>query len=94
MLDYGRVTDTTLRITKAKLGLSSADDEMVMFSILAALDELHKTYGIAIDEERADHVDLLSDLAAFNYSLKGEQRALPRHLEFRINNLMYGAIYE
>lgn len=95
MLNFGQVNEEILHITKSKLGLTSIfDDTTVQFALMAAKEELLRTYGLTIDETRADHVNLISDMAVFNFQIKGERVSLPRHIEFRINNLMYGELYE
>lgn len=95
MIDLSKVDESSLEITKAKLGLTSLlDDTTVRFALIAAEEELRDTYGINLDKGKAEHVNVLTDLAEYNYKLKGDKVALPRHLEYRINNLMMGTYYE
>lgn len=95
MINLTDIEDDVLEIAKAKLGLTSLiDDTTVRFALVAAKQELTDNYGITLDTERADHVNVLTDMAVFNYQMKGDKGALPRHLEFRINNLMLGKYYE
>lgn len=95
MLNLGEIDTDVLFITKSKLGLTYIEeDSAVRFAIVAARQELTNTYGLTIDQTRADHVNILTDMAVYNYQIKDDKGALPRHLEFRINNLMFGEYYE
>lgn len=99
MLNLGEIDLDVLEITKAKLGLSSIIDDatvrLIRFAIVAAQQELTNDYGLKLNISRADHVNVITDLALFNYQIKdGTKGPLPRNLEFRINNLVFGGYYE
>lgn len=79
-----------LPLLKAKLGISTDVRDTYLTSIIEGIeDELISVQGITIDTGNSSHLMFLIDYAAYRYSNR-EDPVMPRHLQWRLHNLMLG----
>jgi len=78
-----------LALLKAKLGISGTfRDEYLNHLILSVKDEIKKQKKIKFDINRYDHIDFLIDYSAFRYENRDNNIRMPKHLQYRLHNLM------
>lgn len=78
-----------LALLKAKLGISGRfRDEYLNHLILSVQDEIKKQKKIKLDTNRYDHMDFLIDYAAFRYDNRDSNILMPKHLQYRLHNLL------
>ena len=78
-----------LALLKAKLGISGTfRDEYLNHLILSVQDEIKKQKKIKLDTNRYDHIDFLIDYAAFRYDNRDNNILMPKHLQYRLHNLI------
>lgn len=80
-----------LEMVKARLGISSNKRDSYLNAIIAGiLSELKNLQGLEVDEENAYHLMFVVDYACYRYKNVGEESGMPRHLQWRLHNLMVG----
>ena len=83
---------TVLDLVKARLGITTAVRDTYLTAIIAGvIDELEKEKGIQLDSGNAHHLMFVVDYATWRYQSRDESGAMPRHLQFRLHNLMIHA---
>lgn len=82
----------TLALVKARLGISTAvRDEYLAAIISGVIDELSKEKGIVLNADDAHHLMFVVDYATWRYQSRDESGAMPRHLQYRLHNLIIHA---
>lgn len=82
----------TLALVKARLGISTAvRDEYLTAIISGVIDELEKEKGITLSAADAHHLMFVVDYATWRYQSRDESGAMPRHLQYRLHNLIISA---
>jgi hypothetical protein len=75
-------------LIKARLGISTTVRDAYLFAIVDGLvHELKTIQGITLDESNSAHLMFVADYAEYRYSNR-ENPVMPRHLQFRLHNLM------
>lgn len=78
-----------LTLLKAKLGIRGTfRDEYLNHLILSIQDEIKKQKKIKLDTNRYDHMDFLIDYSAFRYDNRDNNILMPKHLQYRLHNLI------
>lgn len=81
--------EIALPLTKARLGISSTvRDEYLEKIIDGVVDEMENVYGLSIDKDSPHHLMFIVDFAAWRYQNKDSHDGIPRHLQFRLHNLV------
>ncbi|WP_100065117.1 phage head-tail connector protein [Miniphocaeibacter massiliensis] len=81
----------TLELVKARLGISSSKRDDYLNAIIDGLEkELKEIQGLILDSKNLTHQMFIADYACYRYENKGEQSGLPRHLQWRLHNLIIG----
>ena len=81
-----------LELVKARLGITTAVRDTYLTAIISGvIDELEKEKGIQLDSDNAHHLMFVVDFAIWRYQSRDESGAMPRHLQFRLHNLMIHA---
>lgn len=81
-----------LELVKARLGITTAVRDTYLTAIISGvIDELEKEKGIQLDSDNAHHLMFVVDFATWRYQSRDESGAMPRHLQFRLHNLMIHA---
>nr|WP_117276512.1 MULTISPECIES: hypothetical protein [Streptococcus anginosus group] len=82
--------EVILELLKLQLGIStSIRDKILKSKIKSVISELNNVQGLNLNPERSDHVDFVVDYAAYRYK-SGEAGNMPRHLQWRLHNLIMG----
>lgn len=88
--------EEALKLVKSQLGITISNrDEYITAIIKGTLNELENNQGIKLDLDNPEHLLFIVDLAAWRYESKGEDKAMPERLYWRLRNLMvskYGHI--
>ena len=83
---------TVLDLVKARLGITTAVRDTYLTAIInGIIKELEDEKGLALDGANPYHLMFVVDFATWRYQNRGESGAMPRHLQFRLHNLMIHA---
>ena len=78
-----------LELVKARLGITTAVRDAYLTAIIfGVIDELEKEKGIQLDSDNAHHLMFVVDYATWRYQSRDSSGALPRHLQWRLHNLI------
>lgn len=89
-----------LELVKARLGITTAVRDTYLTAIISGvIDELTKEKGIALNQDDAHHLMFVVDLATWRYQSVTEAAhvpgktplPMPRHLQYRLHNLIISA---
>lgn len=81
-----------LALVKARLGITTAvRDEYLAAIVSGVVLELEHEKGIALDPADMNHVMFCVDYATWRYQSRDESGAMPRHLQYRLHNLIISA---
>jgi len=78
-----------LELLKLRLGISTDKRDAYLNVIIDSIkEELINQQKINLDESNSTHLMFLVDYAEYRYSNKGESSGMPRHLQWRLHNLV------
>ena len=78
-----------LELVKARLGITTAVRDVYLTAIIdGVIAELEDEKGLALDGANPYHLMFVVDFATWRYQSRDESGAMPRHLQFRLHNLM------
>jgi len=81
-----------LALVKARLGITTAVRDTYLAAIVSGvIRELEHEKGIKLDPADMNHVMFCVDLATWRYQSRDESGAMPRHLQYRLHNLIISA---
>lgn len=81
--------DTALSLVKARLGISTTvRDEYLSAIISGVVTELEQEKGLVLLDTNPYHLMFVVDLASWRYQNRDVAEGMPRHLQFRLHNLM------
>ena len=81
-----------LELVKARLGITTAVRDVYLTAIIEGIiKELTDEKGLALDGANPYHLMFVVDYATWRYQSRDESGAMPRHLQFRLHNLMIHA---
>ena len=82
-------TATVLELVKARLGLTSAVRDTYLTAIIdGIIKELTDEKGLSLDGDNPYHLMFVVDFATWRYQNRDTMEAMPRHLQFRLHNMM------
>ncbi|RBP89394.1 hypothetical protein DFO70_11141 [Cytobacillus firmus] len=82
-------TDLILSLVKARLGITSAVRDQYLTAIInGIITELTDEKGIVLNQDNANHLMFCVDYSTWRYMSRDSEGALPRHLQFRLHNLI------
>jgi hypothetical protein len=85
-------TATVLSLVKARLGISSEVRDTYLTAIIDGIvKELTDEKGLSLDGDNPYHLMFVVDFATWRYQNRDTMEAMPRHLQFRLHNLMIHA---
>ena len=85
-------TATVLELVKARLGLTSAVRDTYLTAIIdGIIKELTDEKGLSLDGDNPYHLMFVVDFATWRYQNRDTMEAMPRHLQFRLHNMMIHA---
>jgi hypothetical protein len=83
---------TVVDLVKERLGIRSSVRDTYIASIAnAVVTELDEEKGLAIDLANPYHLMFVVDYATWRYQSRDSDGAMPRHLQYRLHNLMIHA---
>ena len=78
-----------LELAKSRIGLStSVRDEYLEHIIEGVITELIEINGLSLKEDNPFHLMFVVDFADWRYSNRGSEKGMPRHLQYRLHNLL------
>lgn len=78
-----------LPLVKSRLGLSSTARDTYLTAIInAVLKELEDEKGLTLAADNSNHLMFVVDYATWRYQSRDSDTGMPRHLQFRLHNLM------
>jgi hypothetical protein len=80
---------TILGLVKAKLGLSGTARDIYLKAIIdGVLKELEDEKGLVLDGTNPYHLIFVIDYVTWRYQNRDSEKGMPRHLQYRLHNLM------
>lgn len=78
-----------LELVKARLGISTAVRDGYLTAIIkGVITELKEEKGLVLKSANPYHLMFVVDLASWRYQNRDVAEGMPRHLQFRLHNLM------
>lgn len=82
-------TTTILQLVKSKLGISTTVRDTYLQAIINGIvKELEDEQGLTLDSSNPYHLIFIVDYVEWRYSSKDKEGGIPRHLQFRLHNLI------
>lgn len=80
---------TILGLVKARLGINSVVRDTYLTAVIhSVLEELEDEQGIELYGENYCHIMFVVDYTAWRYQSRDNDTGMPRHLQFRLHNLI------
>ena len=81
-----------LELVKARLGITTVVRDVYLAAIInGVITELEDEKGLALDGANPYHLMFVVDFATWRYQNRDSPEGMPRHLQFRLHNLMIHA---
>lgn len=81
--------NTILDLLKARLGISGTIRDAYLLAIInGVIKELEDEKGIALEPDNNNQIMFIVDFTSWRYQSKDNEKGMPRHLQFRLHNLM------
>ena len=85
-------TTTVVTLVKERLGIKSNVRDTYLTAIVdGVIKELEDEKGLALDGANPYHLMFVVDFATWRYQSRDESGAMPRHLQFRLHNMIIHA---
>jgi hypothetical protein len=82
-------TATVLALVKERLGIKTTVRDTYLTAIIdGILGELEDEKGLTLDDANNYHLMFAVDYATWRYQSRDSDTGMPRHLKFRLNNLV------
>lgn len=83
---------TILSLMKERIGIrSNVRDTYLQAIVDGVAEELEDEKGLVLDGTNSYHLMFVVDYATWRYQSRDSNGALPRHLQFRLHNLIISA---
>ena len=83
---------TVVALVKERLGIKTDVRDTYLTAIVdGVVKELEEEKGLAIDLANPYHIMFVVDYATWRYKSRDSDAGLPRHLQFRLHNLIVHA---
>ena len=80
---------TVVALVKERLGIKTDVRDIYLTAIVdGVVKELEEEKGLVLDGANPYHLMFVVDYATWRYQNRDESGAMPRHLQFRLHNLM------
>ncbi|CAI3193115.1 hypothetical protein [Clostridium neonatale] len=80
---------TILQLLKSKLGISTTVRDTYLTAIInGVVKELEDEQGLTLDGNNSYHLLFIVDYATWRYESKDKDGSMPRHIQFRLHNLI------
>ena len=88
-------TNTILQLVKERLGIrTNVRDTYLAAIVEGVVKELEDEKGLVLDDTNPYHLMFVVDYSTWRYQNRDSEGAMPRHLQFRLHNLMIHAAKE
>ena len=78
-----------LELTKARIGISTTVRDLYLEKIVeSVIEELSENNGLSLDSDNSYHLMFVVDFADWRYSNRDNHKGMPRHLQFRLHNMI------
>ena len=85
-------TTTVLQLVIARIGITSAVRDTYLTAIVdGVIKELEEAQGLVLDGTNPHHLMFVVDYATWRYQNRDQPGGMPRHLQFRLHNLVVSA---
>ena len=85
-------TSTVLELVKARIGISSKVRDTYLTAIVnGVINELKDVQGLILDMSSPHQLMFVVDYATWRYQNRDQPGGIPRHLQFRLHNLVISA---
>lgn len=82
-------TATVLQLVKARLGITSNIRDTYLAAIIEGVKrEIIDEQGIILESQNPSHLMFVVDMVSWRYQNKDSPGGMPRHLQFRLHNLI------
>ena len=83
---------TVLELVKARLGINTTVRDSYLTAIAEGIiKELEDEKGLVLDSANPYHLMFVVDYATWRYQSRDSTEGMPRHLQFRLHNLIIHA---
>lgn len=84
---------TAVQLVKDSIGIrtSNSRDSFITAIVTGIVEELEDEKGLLIDLSNANHLLFVVDYATWRHEQRDSKEGLPRHLQFRMHNMMIHA---
>jgi len=80
---------SALELTKARIGLSTTVRDLYLEKIVESIiTELSESHGLSLESDNSYHLMFVVDFADWRYSNRDSEKGMPRHLQFRLHNMI------
>ncbi len=80
---------SALELTKARIGLSTTVRDLYLEKIIESIiTELSESHGLSLKSDNSYHLMFVVDFADWRYSNRDSEKGMPRHLQFRLHNMI------
>jgi hypothetical protein len=81
-----------LQLVKARLGITSTVRDVYLLAIIeGVLTELSEEQGLVLSEINSYHLMFVADFSTWRYQNRDSGGGMPRHLQYRLHNLIIRA---
>ena len=81
--------DIALPLVKARLGISTnVRDEYLSHIVDGVIDELEEVNGLSLNKDSPHQLMFVVDLSTWRYQNRDIADGMPRHLQFRLHNMI------
>ena len=85
-------TATAVTLVKDRLGIrTKVRDTYIAAIVDGVVKELEEEKGLVLDSANLYHLMFVADYATWRYQSRDSDGAMPRHLQYRLHNLMIHA---
>ena len=80
---------TVVALVKERLGIKTDVRDTYLIAIVdGVIKELEDEKGLALDGANPYHLMFVVDYATWRYQSRDSERSMPRHLQYRLHNLI------
>ncbi|OIJ17097.1 hypothetical protein BKP37_00735 [Anaerobacillus alkalilacustris] len=80
---------SVMELVKERLGIRSmVRDNYIAAIVEGVITELEDEKGVVLDKDNSSHLLFCVDYATWRYQSRDSEGSLPRHLQFRMHNLI------
>lgn len=85
--------EQALELVKSRIGIMSSVRDFYLEKIIeGVIDELNNVQGLDLKEDSPHQLMFVVDLSTWRYQNKGLAEGMPRHLQFRLHNLVISGV--